>query len=99
MVWARGMLYKAVTYMVILYGRMSWVVMGGIMKVLEGFQHRAAQRIAGMTTWRSEDGEWEHPPVDDALEAARLWSIKEYTQRQQAIIMVQVDFCPIYELW
>ena len=45
--------------MVILYGSESWVVMGAMLKVLEGFHHRAARRIAGMTDRRAEDGEWE----------------------------------------
>ena len=37
MVWARGMIYKAVVQSVFLYGSESWVVMGAIIKVLKGF--------------------------------------------------------------
>ena len=56
---ACGILCKAVSQMVLLYRSESWVVTGAILKVLEGFHHRAAQRIAGMMAWSMEDGEWE----------------------------------------
>ena len=45
----RVAMYKAVAQLVILYGRNSWVVMGDMIKVLEGFHHRAERRITGMT--------------------------------------------------
>ena len=38
------------------------------------------------------------PLVDDAMEAAGLWSIKEYIRIWQATIVVQVACRPIYEL-
>ena len=37
MVRARGMIYKEVDQSVLLYGRESWVVTGGVIKVLKGF--------------------------------------------------------------
>ena len=40
---AHVMLYKAVVRMVLLCGSESWVVTGEMLKVLEGFDHRAAQ--------------------------------------------------------
>ena len=46
---ARGMMYKAVAQSVLLYESKIWVVMGDMIKVLEGFHHRAARRITGMT--------------------------------------------------
>ena len=46
-----------------------------MLKVLEGFHDRAARRIVGMTYRRTEDVEWEYPPVAYALEAAGLWMI------------------------
>ena len=46
---ARGMMYKAVAQSVLLYESKIWVVMGDMLKVLEGFHHRAARRITGMT--------------------------------------------------
>ena len=72
----RGILYKGVAQTVIIYGRASWVVTGEMLKVLEGFHHRAARRISGMTAWSTEDGEWEYTPMADALEVAGFWPIK-----------------------
>ena len=45
----QGTIHQAVAQSVILYGSKSWVVTGEIIKVLEGFHHRAAQQITGMT--------------------------------------------------
>ena len=55
---AHEMLNKSVVHTVLLYGSESWVVMGEMLKLLEGFYHRAAWRIAGMTARRAEDREW-----------------------------------------
>ena len=46
---SRGEMYKAVAQSVILYGSKRWVVMEEMFKVLEGFHHRAAQRITVLT--------------------------------------------------
>ena len=77
MVQARGMLYKVVVQMVLLYRINSWVVTGAMMKVLEGFRHQAAWRIAVIMHRNIEDGEWEYPPVADSLEAAWILLIRE----------------------
>ena len=55
----RGMLYKAVMQLVLLYVGESWVVRGVILKLLEGLHHRLARRIEGMTAQRTTIGEWE----------------------------------------
>ena len=55
---AHGMLYKAVTHTILLHGSDSWVVTGAMLKVLEGFHHWAARRIAGMTACHADDREW-----------------------------------------
>ena len=41
-----------------MYGSESWVVMGEMLKVLQGFHHWADMRITGMTTTRGVGGEW-----------------------------------------
>ena len=46
---AQYMLYKAIMQSVFLYEQESWVVTGSMLKVLEGFYHRAASWILGMT--------------------------------------------------
>ena len=52
----QGMIYKSVDQSVILYGSEIWVVAGDMIKVLEGFHHRAARRITGMTAIRGAGG-------------------------------------------
>ena len=48
---AQVVLYKAVAQAVILYGSEIWVVIGAMLKVLEGFHHRVSRQIAGKATW------------------------------------------------
>ena len=60
---AQGDIYKAAVQSVILYGRESWVVTGEMLKVLEGFHHRASRQITGMTEKYGAGGEWYHPTV------------------------------------
>ena len=57
-----------------------------IMKVLEGFHNRIARRIAGKTARKVGEEGWEQPPMEEALEAAGLWTTKYYARRCQAII-------------
>ena len=45
---ARGLMYKSVAQSVMMYSSDSWVVMGAMLKVLEGFQHWASRQITGM---------------------------------------------------
>ena len=56
---ARGAMYKAVAQSVLLYGSKSWVVTGEMLKVLEGFHHRAERRITGLTVKHGAGGESE----------------------------------------
>ena len=70
-------LYKTVVKTVLLYGSKIWVVMGEMLKAMEGFHNQVANRIAGKTAWRTVDREWEWPPVADALEISGLWPIKD----------------------
>ena len=58
MVQARGMIYKAVEQSVMLYGGDIWVVMGLMLKVLEGFHHRDTREITVITEKGVADREW-----------------------------------------
>ena len=55
---SRGVMYNAVVQLLLLYRSDIWVVTGGILKVLEGFRHRAIRWITWMTTTRGVCGEW-----------------------------------------
>ena len=55
----RGMMYKAVDQLLILYRSEIRVVTGDMLKVLEGFHHRVARRMTGMTATCGAGREWE----------------------------------------
>ena len=42
---SHGMMYKAVAKSVLLYGSESWVLKRDMVKVIEGFHHRASRQI------------------------------------------------------
>ena len=93
-----GVMYKAVGQLVLLYNSDSWVVMGAMLKVLEGLHHQVTRHITEMTETRGAVGDCEYPLVLVALEAAGLNSITEYIRRCHATIAENVAFLPIDEL-
>ena len=95
----RGAIYKAATQSVLLYGGEIWVVNGDMLKVLEGFHHRAARWITGMTVKCGADGEWEYPSVVDAMETADIQPIGVIIRRRHATIEERVACIPIYEMY
>ena len=68
------------------------------MTVIEGFNHRIARLVVGMTERKGEGGEWEWALVDAALETTETWTIREYVRRWQVKIMEYVSGRPIYKL-
>ena len=72
------MMYKAVAQTVLLQGSKSWLVMGVMLNVLEGFHRRVARRISGIIAKRVVDGKWKYPLVGASLEAVLLYLIQEY---------------------
>ena len=94
----RAILYKAVVQTGFLYGSKRWVVMGAMLKVLEGFHHRVTRRIKGKTYQRMVNREWEWPQVEDTLEIEGIWTIKKFINLWQATIAENFAFQNIYEL-
>ena len=94
----REMVYKAVVHTVFLYGSDRWVVTGMMLTVLEVFHHRVARKIAGKTAQCPGDGGWEWPPVEEDLDLAGIYLIKEYIQRRQATIAACMANRSIYKL-
>ena len=70
------MMYKAVVHSVILYGSEIFVVMGDMLKVLEGFHHWAERGVTGMTATRGVGEEWQYPPVVTEIDASELHPIR-----------------------
>ena len=56
-----GMMYKAVAQLVLLYNCDNWVVMGAMLKVLEGLHHWVTRHITGMTETRGAVRYCEYP--------------------------------------
>ena len=71
---AHRIIYKAASQTVLIYESDIWLVTGVMMKLIEGFHHRADRWIAGMMARMEEDGYSEYPPAADAMEAVGLWS-------------------------
>ena len=53
-----------------------------MLKVLLGFHHRAVRRIKMMTEKRGTGGKWEHPYIEEAMEAAGIHPIGVYIKRR-----------------
>ena len=77
---ARAMMYNMVVQLVILYGREIWAMTDAMMTVLEGFHHRIAGQIAGISVRKVE---WEWALVDEAFDTMCIWLIREYIRRWQ----------------
>ena len=83
---------------VLFYGGCIWVVTKAMMKVLEGFHHRAYRRIAGMSSRKFGEGRWEWSSVLDDLEAVGMWLTNKYIWRWQATIAEYIANNTIYGL-
>ena len=95
--WVPGMFYKAVVQTVLLYGSETWVQTDSMDQVLAGFHNRAARRLAGMYP-KLINGQWEQPPVVEALEAASLLPMDVYLTRRRARMLQLVQGQPVYDL-
>ena len=65
-------------------------------KCLEGFHHRAVQRMAGMGSKSQRDGTWMYTPVGVALEMAGLGYIGVFISRlhvQYIVTRTIMDLC------
>ena len=80
---AHGIMQKTVAHTMLLYSNKSWLVMGEMLNILEGFHHQAERGITGMTVKSVADRKCEYPLVVAALEAADLHPIHEYIQIRQ----------------
>ena len=62
------------------------MVKGEMLKALEGFHYRTAQRIMGMTAKHGAGGGWEYPSLVEEMEATGIHPIGVYIRRRQATI-------------
>ena len=95
---ARAIFYKAVVQGFLLCWSEIWDVTDVMMKVVEGFHHLIAERIAGNTAWKFGEEVWKWPPVEEALEAAVMWPMQECVWRRQATIQEYLSPQSVNEL-
>ena len=95
---SRAMFNKAFLQAVLLYRGERWVLTDSTVKVVEGFYHCISCRIAGKTACRIRTEVWEWPPVEESLEAAGVWPMREYTRRHQATIEDYIAKRLIYDM-
>lgn len=92
------MFYKAIVQSDLLFGAETWTVTKAMLEILKSFHHRVARRLSGMMPHRAEDGTWTYPPLQEAMEKASLWPMREYVRRRQATVEDYIATRPIYNL-
>ena len=81
-----GNFYKAVAQAVLLFGAETWFLIPRIERSLDSFQHRVARRITGKHPRQQAGGNWEYPPLMEALGEADFEGIrKSITSRQNKV--------------
>ena len=93
-----GMFYKAVVQSVLLYGCETWVVTPAILRMLSGFQIRAAWRMAIHNKPRKlNDDTWVYPRSDDVYKEVGLFSIEHYIQKRRNTLSEYAENRDIYK--
>lgn len=70
--------YLAVVQAKLLFGSETWVLSKRLMQRLESFHARCARGIAHRPIRHNPDNTWEHPPMDEVLNACGLSPISTY---------------------
>ena len=68
-----------------------------MLKVLESFHQRVARRLTGKIPYR-HNGECEHPPIKEALDAASMHSMDHYIMVRQRTLVQNIATRPILGL-
>ena len=91
-------MYKVVAQSVLIFGSMSWVVTGEMLKVLTEFYHRVARRIMGIMEKCGAGREWDNPAIEEAMNSAGIHHIRVYVKRRQRNISERVACKTVYAL-
>ena len=83
---------------VLLYGLEKWVMTPYIRGVLDGFQHRVAQRLTGRQPQRGWDGGWVYHPLTEAMAEAGLQEVDTYVYFSQNTFTQLIATRPIMDL-
>ena len=93
-----GMFYKTTIQAVLLYGSESWNLTKVMLSRLEGFNIRAAYRMA--RTYKPQennDGCWTYPASKDVFEEVGLYPIEHYIRVRRNSIINFVATRPVYK--
>jgi hypothetical protein len=93
-----GMFYKATVQAVLLYGSETWSLTTVALKSLEGFNLRAAWRMARKhKPCRQPDRSWTYPETSDVMEEVGLHPIAHYVEVRRQTIARFIVNRPIFE--
>ena len=93
-----GMFYKATVQAVLLYGSETWSLTTVALKSLEGFNLRAAWRMARKhKPCRQPDRSWTYPETPDVMEEVGLHPIAHYVEVRRQTIARFIVNRPIFE--
>ena len=67
-------------------------------RALGSLQNRVARRIAGRQTKLREDGGWEYPPLETAMEEAVFEDMGDYVPKRQNKVAQYIATRPILDL-
>ena len=77
-----GNFFKAVVQAILLLGAETWVLTPRIERALESFMHEAVRRITGKQTQRGGGGQWNYPPLKEAIRKAGFEGIQKTITRR-----------------
>ena len=80
-----GRFYLTIVNSFLLFDAETWVVTPCIGWLLGLFRHRVARWISGKKPWLREYGNWEYPPLEDAIWAVGLDYLETYISRHHNI--------------
>ena len=81
-----------------LYGSETWFMTSHPGRVLGGFHHRVARRLAGRKNMIGRDGVWVYPPLEGAMAESVLQEVETYVYRRQNTATQFIATRPIMDL-
>ena len=72
-----GHFYKAAVQAVLLFGAETWVLTSRMELSLDRFHHRFAQRLTRSQPKRRGDGNWDYPPLEEAIREGGFEGIRK----------------------
>ena len=81
--WVSGFFFKAVVYLVLLFGAEMWVVTPNMGQFLVGLQDQVERRLMGRLRRRRADGNWEYTSAEASRDEVRFEPMETYIRQSQ----------------